>query len=91
MPKPGRKRRSYDRKLAATTAITPVEYTGLSDAYDHLPDVFITYQRKGRSRGFFAADRFAGRGSNYEAFSAGFSKVSGQSIEPQSAAARARG
>src|SRR5215831_15257170 len=66
MTKLGKKssRQSYDR------AITPVEYTGLQKAYDHfnaelfgktLPDVFITYQRKAHSRGYFSADRFAGR------------------------------
>jgi hypothetical protein len=51
-------------------AITPVEYSGLQAAYDHfnkvlfggkLPDVFITYQRKARSLGYFSADRFNGR------------------------------
>jgi hypothetical protein len=61
-------RQSYDR------AITPVEYTGLQKAYDHfnaelfgetLPDVFITYQRKAHSRGYFSADRFAGRNGRF--------------------------
>lgn len=51
-------------------AITPVEYGGLQEAFDHfnrvlfegtLPDVFITYQRKANSAGYFAADRFSGR------------------------------
>jgi SprT-like family len=51
-------------------AITPIEYSGLQDAYDHfnaqlfggsLPDVFITYQRKAHSHGYFAPDRFSGR------------------------------
>jgi hypothetical protein len=55
---------------ARDRAITPVEYTGLQKAYDHfnaelfgetLPDVFITYQRKAHSRGYFSPDRFAGR------------------------------
>jgi hypothetical protein len=50
--------------------ITPVEYSGLQDAFDHfnrelfdgsLPDVFITYQRKAHSHGYFSADRFSGR------------------------------
>jgi hypothetical protein len=50
--------------------ITPVEYNGLQDAFDHfnrelfngsLPDVFITYQRKAHSHGYFSADRFSGR------------------------------
>lgn len=53
-----------------STAITPIEYGGLQRAYDHfnkvlfaseLPDVFITYQRKANSMGYFSADRFAGR------------------------------
>ena len=56
------------RKMS--TAITPVEYSGLQAAYDYfnealfsgaLPDVFITYQRKARSLGYFSADRFNGR------------------------------
>jgi hypothetical protein len=51
-------------------AITPLEYSGLQDAYDHfnaelfdgkLLDVFITYQRKAHSAGYFSADRFSGR------------------------------
>jgi hypothetical protein len=51
-------------------AITPIEYSGLQEAYDHfnaalfdgtLPDVFITYQRKAHSFGYFSADRFSGR------------------------------
>jgi hypothetical protein len=51
-------------------AITPIEYSGLQDAYDHfnkwlfgggLVDVFITYQRHAHSMGHFAPDRFAGR------------------------------
>ena len=52
------------------TAITQIEYGGLQIAYDHfnrelfdgsLVEVFITYQRKANSRGFFSADRFAAR------------------------------
>jgi hypothetical protein len=63
-------RRSYERKVDEPAAITPAEYSGLQDAYDHfnrelfdgaLVDVFITYQRKAHSLGFFGADRFAGR------------------------------
>jgi predicted SprT family Zn-dependent metalloprotease len=70
MAKRGRARRSYERRMDQPVAITPVEYSGLQEAYDHfnrelfdgaLPDVFITYQRKANSHGFFAADRFAGR------------------------------
>jgi hypothetical protein len=58
------------RKVQKSDAITPVEYSGLQAAYDHfnkvlfggtLPDVFITYQRKARSLGYFSADRFNGR------------------------------
>src|SRR5262245_5729472 len=63
-------RRSYERTADEPIAITPVEYSGLQDAYDHfnkelfsgkLPDVFITYQRKAHSSGYFAPDRFSGR------------------------------
>jgi predicted SprT family Zn-dependent metalloprotease len=52
------------------TAITPIEYGGLQQAYDHfnkelfggsLPDVFITYQRRANSGGYFSPDRFSGR------------------------------
>jgi SprT-like family len=51
-------------------AITPVEYGGLQEAYDHfnrelfdgeLPDVFIAYQRHAHSYGHFAPDRYSGR------------------------------
>ena len=58
------------RKVRKSDAITPIEYSGLQAAYDHfnkmlfggkLPDVFITYQRKSRSLGYFSADRFNGR------------------------------
>src|SRR5262252_9445660 len=61
----------YERKTDVTPAITPVEYGGLQQAYDHfnkelfdgaLPDVFITYQRKAHSAGYFAPDRFSARG-----------------------------
>jgi predicted SprT family Zn-dependent metalloprotease len=56
-------------------AITPIEYGGLQDAYDYfnaalfersLPDVFITYQRRANSRGYFSADRFSGRASKLD-------------------------
>lgn len=52
------------------TAITPIEYSGLQTAYDHfntelfdgaLIDVFITYQRKAHSSGYFAVNRFSSR------------------------------
>src|SRR5262245_34026764 len=49
-----------------TKAITSVEYGGLQKAYDFfkdhlfkerwLPDVFITYQRQSRTRGYFSPD-----------------------------------
>jgi hypothetical protein len=60
----------YERRIDQPVAITPVEYTGLQEAYDHfnaglfeggLPDVFITYQRKANSYGYFSPDRFTGR------------------------------
>jgi predicted SprT family Zn-dependent metalloprotease len=63
-------RRSYDRSADELIAITPVEYTGLQEAYDHfnvelfdgsLGDVFIVYQRRAHSAGHFAPDRFSGR------------------------------
>ena len=64
------RRQSYERDTDAPTAITPVEYGGLQEAYDHfsrtlfgnqLPDVFITYQRKAGMAGHFAAERYSGR------------------------------
>jgi hypothetical protein len=63
-------RRPYERKADKPAAITPIEYGGLQEAYDHfnrelfaggLVDVFITYQRHAHSRGYFSADRFSGR------------------------------
>jgi hypothetical protein len=62
-------RRSYER-ADELTAITPIEYGGLQQGFDHfsrelfsgkLPDVFITYQRKAGMAGHFAADRYSGR------------------------------
>jgi predicted SprT family Zn-dependent metalloprotease len=62
--------RSYKQQIDQPVAITPIEYGGLQEAYDHfnaglfdkaLPDCFITYQRKAHSAGYFSADRFAGR------------------------------
>jgi predicted SprT family Zn-dependent metalloprotease len=70
MAKRGRTRKSYERKADEPVAITPAEYSGLQEAYDHfnrelfdgaLGDVFITYQRRANSLGYFGADRFAGR------------------------------
>jgi hypothetical protein len=64
------RRQSYERGADEPLAITPIEYSGLQEAYDHfnkelfageLPDVFITYQRKAHSFGYFSPDRFSGR------------------------------
>jgi hypothetical protein len=64
-----------DVKRPKPVAITPVEYSGLQEAYDHfnvalfdsaLPDVFITYQRKANSFGYFSPDRFAGRVGKFD-------------------------
>jgi hypothetical protein len=58
------------RRKPQHQAITPIEYGGLQEAFDHfnaklfegaLPDVFITYQRKANSVGYFSPDRFSGR------------------------------
>jgi SprT-like family len=60
----------HEPKADDQTAITPIEYGGLQTAFDHfnhalfdaaLPDVFITYQRKAHSFGYFSPDRFSGR------------------------------
>jgi predicted SprT family Zn-dependent metalloprotease len=68
--KPEKKSRSYEQAPKPQPAITPVEYGGLQAAYDHfnktlfagaLPDVFITYQRRAHSGGYFAPDRFSSR------------------------------
>ena len=68
--KPKKSKASSGRRADEPVAITPIEYGGLQEAYDHfnhelfdgaLPDVFITYQRRANSYGYFAADRFAGR------------------------------
>jgi hypothetical protein len=71
---PGRnmkpKRRSYERTEHDPIALTPIEHNGLQEAYDHfnatlfegaLPDVFITYQRRAHSAGYFSPDCFSGR------------------------------
>jgi hypothetical protein len=64
------RRQSYERAGDKPVAITPAEYSGLQEAFDlfnkelfagTLPDVFITYQRKAHSHGYFAPDRFSGR------------------------------
>jgi predicted SprT family Zn-dependent metalloprotease len=73
-----KKSQSYDQSKGTApkqpdNAITPVEYGGLQKAYDHfnkelfggsLPDVFIVYSRRSHSKGHFAPNRFAGRGTN---------------------------
>jgi len=70
MAKKARHHRSYERKTDEAAAITPIEYGGLQEAFDHLngalfdaalPDVFLTYQRRAHSRAYFSADRFSGR------------------------------
>jgi SprT-like family len=57
----------------AATAITPIEYCGLQQAYDHfnfelfdgkLPDVMITLQHRANSYGHFSPDRLSGRAGN---------------------------
>jgi hypothetical protein len=64
------KRTVQRRQSREPVAITPVEYGGLQVAYDHfnkelfasaLGDVFITYQRRAHSYGYFSPDRFSGR------------------------------
>jgi hypothetical protein len=63
-------RRKYERRIDQPVALTPLEYSGLQEAFDHfnaelfggkLPDIFITLQRRANTRGYFAADRFTGR------------------------------
>jgi hypothetical protein len=63
-------RQPLQRRETRPDVITPVEYGGLQKAYEHfnaelfgsvLPNVFITYQRRAHSYGYFSADRFAGR------------------------------
>jgi predicted SprT family Zn-dependent metalloprotease len=69
----GRKSRSY-KQDANPDHITPVEYGGMQQAYNHfnrelfdnaLPDVFITYQRRAHSRGYFSPDRFSARAGKF--------------------------
>ena len=68
------KKRKAQHESVEQLAITPIEYGGLQEAYDYfnkalfggaLPDVFITYQRRAHSRGYFSADRFSGRGAKF--------------------------
>ena len=62
------------RKSNNPAHITPIEYGGLQQAYDHfnrelfddaLPDVFITYQRRAHTRGYFSPDRFSARAGKF--------------------------
>jgi hypothetical protein len=64
---PRQRRVSYD---TTSTMITRAEYQALQTAYDffnavlfngQLPQVLITLQRRGGSRGYFAPERFDGR------------------------------
>jgi hypothetical protein len=57
------------------TAITPIEYCVLQQAYDHfnfelfggrLPDLMITLQRRANSYGHFSADRFSSRAGDFK-------------------------
>ncbi len=62
---------SYDATpTVEAEAITPPQYQAFQDAYDFfnvqlfagaLPHVLVTFQRHARARGYFCADRFAGR------------------------------
>jgi hypothetical protein len=67
-------RKSYERNVEQPVAITPVEYGGVQEAFDHfngelfggeLPDCFFVYQRRSHSGGHFAPNRFVGRGINF--------------------------
>jgi predicted SprT family Zn-dependent metalloprotease len=59
------------RKLSkASAALTPVEYSGLQEAFDHfnrtlfdnsIADCFMSYQRKANSAGSFCLAEFSGR------------------------------
>jgi predicted SprT family Zn-dependent metalloprotease len=64
------KKRKAQYEAVDPVAMTPIEYGGLQEAYDYfnkrlfggaLLDVFIVYQRRARSRGYFAPDRFLAR------------------------------
>ncbi len=67
-----RKDKSYDP--ATGEPITLAEYGGLQEAFDffnkelfggELSDIFLTLQRRSRSRGFFSANRFSARVGEY--------------------------
>lgn len=72
--KPARKTKTPSivpmKKLDGQAAITPIEYGGLQAAFSFLndklfdgtlPNVFITYQRRSHSGGYFSPDRFMSR------------------------------
>jgi predicted SprT family Zn-dependent metalloprotease len=68
------KKPAVKSRFRRSSAITPIEYSGLQAAFDHfnkhlfeggIPDPFITYQRKARSGGHFSPNRFIGRGGNF--------------------------
>src|SRR5262249_45597040 len=59
-----------NEQIRGEVAITPAEYFGLQTAFDHLnralfegglPNVFITYQRRAHSGGYFSPERFLDR------------------------------
>ena len=67
-------RKSYERNVDQPVAITPVEYGGIQEAFDHfnaelfggeLSDCFFVYQRRAHSGGHFSPNRFAGRSTNF--------------------------
>ena len=74
MAKKRKRIRSYERTADQPVAITPIEYSGLQEAFDcfnttlfdgALPDCLLTYQRRANSHGYFAADRFTARDGQF--------------------------
>lgn len=72
-PKPAPSLNVRTKKADSLVAITPAEYGGLQAAFDYLnitlfdgelPDVFITYQRRAHSGGYFSPARFTSRASD---------------------------
>jgi SprT-like family len=73
MTKTKAKRASYDAQAHEPLPITPLEYSGLQQAFaflnaklfdGQLPNVFLTMQRRAKSGGYFSPDRFTKRGSS---------------------------
>jgi predicted SprT family Zn-dependent metalloprotease len=71
----GLKRELREFPPSSPPPITPAEYSGLQTAFDHLngalfggelPNVFITYQRRAHSGGYFGPNRFAERASKID-------------------------